>query len=365
MATESPRGKKVFFSYVEAVAGTPDTNCFFEGGGQFMTKPSITPTQESDQGKMGAGEYGTRAETQAYWTEFTYTFQRLSEIGYFANFAMGRADVPVTATGDGEAHISQVLLAASRILPTFTIEYGVGSANTVCSHCIINEFSLSASRGGTGVVEGSISGFCNTHTVAAGVFALNSTGSMATGVNDLTAEPLVNYRAFEAWIGAGLAAPINTADDFDFEATNLTATPTEITALLDGFTLRVNNGLTVDQLARPGGNGILSDQNRADPNIEFELLLRKDIAVYNPYTVLLADTQNSIELLFRNVEISAGEPYALNIILPYTQIIANDENDETPTSYTLPCEVHQDSSGDPLLIGVQNKIAIGFNVAFV
>ncbi|GAG39659.1 unnamed protein product, partial [marine sediment metagenome] len=149
------------------------------------------------------------------------------------------------------------------------------------------------------------------------------------------------------------------------KTTNLDATPTEITALLDGFTLRVNNGLTIDQLARPGGSGILNDQNRADPNIEFELLLRKNIAVYNPYTVLLADTQNSIELLFRSELISANEPYALNIILPYVQVISNDENDETPISFTLPCEVHQDTIGDPLLIGVENKIAVGFNVAFV
>ena len=362
MATVSPRGQNVYFSSKEATAGTPDTTCFFKGSGPFMVKPAQSPTQESDKGKMGAGEYGTIAETQAYWSEFTYTFQRLSEIGYFFCNAMGLTDV-VDAGLNGQAHICRVLPVATRALPTFTIEYGPGgaSANAVYAHCIINEVSLTATKGGTGIVEGTVSGFCNAHSVSAGVFSVLAAGSMATPTHAITAEPLVNIRSFLSYIGTGVATTLDSGGDFDYTGTDLTATPTTVTTLIDGFTLRYNNGLTVDQLARPGGNGIISDTNRGDPNVEFELMLRKDIASYDPTTPLLADTQLAMEFLFTSKLIGGTEYYALDIVLPEVQITGQSENDETPTALTIPCEVHADSNGDPLIIGIQNNISDEFN----
>jgi hypothetical protein len=363
MATESQRKNRVFFSYKEAVAGTPDTNCILEGNGT-MTRPSPTYTHESNKGKLGSGEHGTQFELQATWGEFSYVSQRFSEIAFFMAYAMGAADV-VTGAGSPYSHALSLLPVATRTLPTMTIEFGNGTANDVFAHAIINEIAFVLNVSGTGVLECTVSGIMNTHGVSEGVFSKISDGTMASGTIDTFLEPLIKSRACELQKGDG----IDTVDgsSVDYAAHDLTGTVVDLTKLFNTFSLTFNNGVDPDTMARGGGDGILNTEIRGERSLTLELGIRKDIALIDMAADTFNDTPFALDLLYKGTEIGVtAEVHAMKLLLPKVQIMSFPEDDGTPVSQTWSLDVMQPNYvGQPLQAFFKSAFPTGYNAVYV
>jgi hypothetical protein len=360
MATTSRKGSRIFFHSKEATAGTADTYAFFEGRSVIADMPPATYLFESDKGKLGAGEHGTKAELQALYTPVTFKCTRLSEIAFFMSYFQGIADTPSTRTTGVYLHELKHLAVGSRTLPTFTFDYGnTVTAMDVFTHCIINEFNLSFKSGGNGVIDATFSGWANLHKVTAGVLTRNSTAnnSSFTGTS-FASEPLVNYHSTKFWTGTALEATPLVPSNVAISASDL-GSASEITSYVNSVTITGNNGMTAEDLIRAGGSGILNVQERGDRAYTCEVQVRKN----TDYPALaLAGTQKAFEIQFEGPVIGAtAYTYGLNLFFPVLQFTGVTEDGGSPINETLGTEIFQDSSGDAFYAYAQSAFASGYN----
>ncbi len=360
MATESRRKDKIFFSHREATPFTPDTTCFMQGYGT-MTFPEPEYQFESNKGKLGAGEHGTKTELQAVWTPWTYSCQRLSEVAYFMSYFQGKHYTVVT-DGDLEKHELYGLPVSSRQLDTFTFEYGLGTAsgNAVFSGNVVNEINIVLASGGNGIVEATFSGWGNKHRKVANAFALNAAGSMTTATYDIASEPMINFKCSKLWKAD--SANALRAECVDFTGEDLGANPVDLTDYLSTITITGNNGMNAADMLRAGGCGIVNDRNRGDRVYTVEIGLRKDDTnALDTDALIIADDQMAFELQWNGSIISGSDPYAMDIIFPVVQLQKGTEDDGSPISKTIPLEVFQDSNGDACEVYVQSEVGAAYN----
>ncbi len=362
MATENPRQNKVFFSYREATAGTPDTNCFFEGRG-VMTFPEPEYQFESDKTKLGSGEHGTKQELQAVWTPFSYKCMRMSELAYFLAYFQGKV-YAVSTSGDLERHELWHLGTDDTTLPTFTQQYGTGGTgnNAVISGCMINEFSITLASGGNGVVDATFGGFGNRHQYTGNALAANAVGNMdsADETFDFDTEPYVNYKSCNVWMADTVDTNLK-ANSVDFSGEDLGANLVELSTLLNSITITGNNGMTADDLPRAASGGIINTFERSDRVYTVEMDLRKDDASINTDTLILADTPKAIEIQYSGKYISGSDPHGIDIFFPVVQPMSGTEGDQSPINKVVPFEVFEDSTNTACDIFVQSEVSTAYN----
>ena len=365
MATENPRKNKVFFSYREATAGTPDTNCFFEGRGT-MTLPEPEYQFETDKMKLGSGEHGTKQELQAVWTPFTYSCKRMSEIAYFLAYFQGK-NYAVSTSGSLERHELWHLGTDDTTLPTFTMEFGTGGTgnNTVISGCMVNEFSITLASGGNGTPEVTFSGFGNRHQISSGIIAANSAGNMDSSDEafDFDGEPYVNYKACSIWMADSVNANLK-ASSVDFSGEDLGANLVNLSTLINTMTITGSNGITAEDLPRAGSSGIINTFERSDRTYTLEINLRKDNSSINTDTLILADTQKAIEIQYAGKYISGTDPYGIDIFFPVVQVNSGAEGEGSPIDKTIPFEVFEDSTNTACDIFVQSEVSDPYNALY-
>ena len=368
MSLLSPRSHRCFFSHKEAVAGTPDTNCFLEGQGTIIAKPSPELIQESNKGKLGSGEHGTKREIQAIWTPFSYTAQRFSEVAFLAAYALG-GTYTIGGVAPTYTHDLTLLPVGTRILPTFTMEHGDGTTNDVYAHCIINELTLSISIAGTGVIECTVSGWMNGYSVTNGVFTKLSTGTMITPTYDIIgglSEPLIKSRSMKLFKGTGIDSV--TASTASYTSGNVAGTEVDLSTLFSTINMTINNGISVEELARGGGDGILNTQVRGERTLTLEIGIRKDIALIDMEALGLINTTFSLDLLYQGTIVPTDTArYAMKWLFPQVQIEAGyNEDDSSPIMQTWNLDVMQPSySSVPLQWMVQSGVANEYNATFV
>ena len=148
MSTESRKESILYLRSKEATAGTEDTFDFFQTNSCVMTKPPSTVMQESNLGKLGSGEFGTKTELQAIYTPFSIKCSRLSEFLYFMSF-FGKEDSMriVDANNNIFSHQLDHLAISSPTVPTFNFLYKDGVQKHCAVHCIITDFSFTLASG--------------------------------------------------------------------------------------------------------------------------------------------------------------------------------------------------------------------------
>lgn len=366
MATENPRQYKVFYSHKEATAGTPDTNCFFEGRG-IMTLPEPDYQFESDEKKLGSGELGTKQELQASWTSFSYKCSRLSEVAYFWAYFQGKA-YAVSTSGDLERHDLCHLGTDTTTLPTFTIQYGTGGTgnNKVISGCMVNEISMTLASGGNGVVDFTVSGFGNRHQISAGDITANAVGNMDSSDEafDFDGEPHVNYKRCRFWLADTPESNLK-GSSVDWSGENLGANLITLNNLINSVTITGNNGITAEDLPRAASDGIINTFERSDRTYSVEINLRKNDALLVTDTAILADTAYAFEVQFRGKYISGTDPYGLDIVFPNVMLISGKEGENSPIDKTIPLKVYEDSTNTGCDIFVQSEVSTGYNASYV
>ena len=358
MAQESRKKDKIFFSYKEATADTPDTDEFFEGRGT-MTFPEPTWLAESDYGKLGSGEHGLKSEIQAIGAPWSYKPFRMSEIGYMLAYFLGKADEVKNANSVYQ-HKLQHLSVSSRTLPTFTTQYGLGSAsgNKVISGCTVNDFSITLGAGGNGVVDATFNGWGNTHYLNAAALTKRVAGSMSAGENSFASEPLVNFKSSKFYLATGgLETGLGTTS-VDFSGEDLGTGLITLTNLINSVTISGNNGMSLEDKMRAGGGGVINDYERGDRRFTLEINFRKDDATLDTWAAILANTSYAFEWLFSGPYISGTAPYALDLLLPLFQFTASPEDDGSPIARAGATEVFQDANGDSCIAYIQNNCAL-------
>jgi len=357
MAIENYRADRVFFSRLESPAGTPSTTNFFEGHGKFIL-PDSEYMFESNGGKTGTGEAGTKQDLQATMTTFTYETDTFSEVAYFMAYALGRSYSVVSGTT--EKHDLRILQINDLVLPTFTIEYGKSGTNVVLSGCVINELTLNFQQGGNGIAKCNVSGFCSKYRKVANAFALNAAGTVSTGVNDLSSEPLLNYQCLNVYLGTAVDA-LTGAGDVSFTSENLAGTPTTLTSLVNSVNITINNGMTNADQIRAGGCGVRNYFKRGVRNVNLELAIQKDDATIDTDAAIIAGTQYALELQWNGPIIASTDPYALDILFYNIQFNQGAQDDGTPINKTIPCTVFEDSDGTSIRAFVQSEIGTQYN----
>ena len=359
MAQQSWKSFSAFFTYREATPFTADADEFFEGRGRMMI-PEPEYQVESDYNKLGSGEHGRKNEIQAVWTPWSYTCDRMSEIMYFLSYFQGNtSENPGNVTGTAYSHRYKHLPVADRTMPTFGFQIGPAANLTVVSGCMVNEFSIAFANGGNGVVEATFSGFGNRHQVTDGSIAALSAGTMSTGEIDFSAEPLLNYKCLNFWMGDSYTDPGKSS--VDYEGVDLGATVTNLTTLLNSITIGGSNGMSAADMARASGCGVINDRTRGDRRYTLEFSLRKDDAILNTDTLRLADTQKAYELQFFGPDIEASTPYAIDWFFPVAQILQAPEDDASPVSKAYTTEVFEDTNGDSMIVYAQSAVSVAYN----
>lgn len=365
MAQVSPRQNRLFFSYKEATAGTADTNAFLEGLGLAMALPEPTWMHESDKTKMGAGEHGTKTELQAVYTPWSYSPQRLGEIAYMLSYFQGAADyVPWYGASPGQgAYLHQMnhLPVSTRTMPTFTIEHGDASTNNKIVGNVVNDFSISFSQGGNGVVDATFNGFGNRHYYSGGAITANATGTMSSEDNNIATDPLLNFKSLDFWKAD--ATSIGGITSLSLSGEDLGANLVTLSPLLNSITITGNNGMSGEDQLRANGGGVINHWDRKDRTYTIEATLRKDTSTINLDTLLVADTQFALELGYRGPNIATGYPYAINFFWPKVQVTAGPEDTETPQAKAVSFEVFEDTNNTACIIYVQSGVSVGYNSA--
>ncbi len=358
MAVSSRRKDRIFFSHREGTPFTADTTSFFEGKGT-MTFPEPEYTQETNRNKLGAGEHGTKAEVQSILVPWVYNCQKVSEVAYLLSYFQGRSYTVVTS-GSLRRHQINHLPERDRDLPTFTFQYGTGTANAVFSGAMVNEYSISFSVGGTGVVEATFSGFCNKHSATSNGFTLLSTGSMSDGQWNLNNEPVMNYKALTVWKAD--ASNSLSAGSASYTGENLGANVVNISTLINSITMTGNNGMTMGDNARAGSYGVLNYRARSDRSYTLEIVMHKDDDDgIDTDDIIRNDTKLAIEVQWNGSYISGTDPHALDIVYPVVQAMSGQEDDESPIARTIPFEVFQDEGGNAVEIFVQSQVGDAYN----
>lgn len=366
MATQTPKARRVFFHSKEAIAGTADTYEFFEGRSMEITFPEPTYLKESDMGKIGSGEHGTKTELQAIFTPFSIKAQRLSEIAYLMSYFMGTADSVETIDTGVYSHQLKHLYTASRTLPTFTWDFSdtqTASAADQFKHAIINDFSLTLAAGGNGVIDATFNGFANLHYDNSGVLTRNATvdNSSFSANHSFASEPLINFKSCRFWVGTGLTATPLVQTDVSFTAEDLAGSPTDICPLVNSITITGNNGLNGEDLMRACGDGVLNNQERGDRAFTLEVNARRDTSTIAWDTLALGDTSRALEIQFEGPVLSGTDIYAMNLFLPNVVPQSAAQDDESPINQTVPFDVFEDTNYDAFYAYFQNGVADGLN----
>lgn len=372
MATESRKNSRLYFRSKEAVAGTEDGYDFFEATSCIMTKPPMTLLQESNLGKLGSGEFGSLANTQAAFGSFSIKCSRLSEIAYLMSFCLGKADTihNVDAPNSVYSHRLSHLAIGSRTLPTFSMVYDTTLDTYSMTHCVVSDFSITAASGGTGVIDATFNGFCNLYYWTGSTLTRNIlSDSFITGTASkslMEDENLVNYKGFNFYIGSAFEATPLVQTNVDYTASDLTGNQT-ITSLVNSMTITGNNGFTADDALRAGGSGIMNNQERKDYAFTLEMNVRKDGASptsrYEDW--LIADTQYSVCALWRGKTIHSANTYSMKWCYPKVQIANIAEDDESPINQTITYSVFGDTNGDAFEAFVQSKFSNEYNTNHV
>jgi hypothetical protein len=229
----------------------------------------------------------------------------------------------------------------------------------VMSGCIVNDFSLTLSRGGNGVIDATFNGWGNRHRIVDGALAENATGSLSSGEQALTTEPLVNFKSCHLFVGTGLetgAGPTSlSTTGYDL------AGQVDITTILNSITIGGSNGMSAENAARASGYGLINDFSRGDRRYTLELNLRKDTSVWDINARIISDAQRALELQFVGPFLTANYRYSMHLFLPLFQILRAPEDNESPISRALTTEVMQDANGDSMIAYVQSGISVGYN----
>ena len=327
-----------------------------------MDFPEPEVQHESDYGKLGSGEHGKRTRLQALWTPWSYKTQHMSEIAYLLSFFQGATDTVLDVGDSAYKHELKHLSTNYLTLPTFTMQYGKGgtSNNAVLSGNLVNSFSRAFAAGGNGVVDATFSGFGNRHSSDYGTFATLSAGSMSSGAISFASEPLVNFKSCQLWIANALEATFGISS-ISTVGEDLGAGLIDVTSLLNSISLGGENGVAPSDRARAGGYGVLNDYTRGNRRYTLEVALRKDTSTVDIDSLILANTQKSLELLFTGPLIGTTTRYALDMFMPVIQFLRGPEDGETPVSRTYATEVFEDSNGDSFIAYCQNATATVLN----
>lgn len=369
MSTESRKESRLYVRSKESVAGTQDATAFdfFESSSCVMTKPPSTMMQETNMGKLGSGEFGTRAELQAVHSAFSVKCSRLSEFLYFMSYFQGKEDVisVIDVPNSIFSHRLTHLPVTSRTMPTFMMLYADGSITHCLTHCLITDFSFTLANGGNGIIDATFNGICNMHYSNAGVLTKQTalvpwvSGAYTTIIN---AESLINYKGCQFFIGTATEAVPLVQANIAFNATNL-ANSQSICPFINSVSVTGNNGITAEDAIRACGNGIINNQERKDYAYTLEINTRKDDAL--PTTsydaLLLADTAQAIEINWSGKRIADALQYGLAMFLPVVQLTNVAEDDESPINQTLSYSVFADSNGTAFEVFGQNKIGLRLN----
>jgi hypothetical protein len=364
MAQENKNQYKCFFTYREATAGTADTNCFFECHGM-MTKPPTTYNFISDKGKLGTGEFGNKQKVAAGWVTWSYKTSVLSEILFLLSYFQG-SSYGVSTSGDLERHELFHLSTATTTLPTFTMQYGTGGTgnNAVYTGCVVNEFSIPFANSPTGEAEATFSGFANSLSYAGG-FTLNTVGDMDTAdaAFSFSTEPCLNYRNLSVWMADSVQTNLK-GSCVDFAAHDLGANLQTLSPLINSITVGGTNGMSPENLARPGGGGAINTFERSDKNYTVEIDWRKDTSILNTDTTIIADTQRALEVQYAGKYISGTDPYGLDMFFPVVQFNDSPEGEENPVNQSSTLSVFQDSNGTACDIFGQTEVGTPYNALF-
>lgn len=371
MSTESRKESKLYLRSKEGTAGTLDTFDFFETCSSVCTMPPSTPLQESNLGKLGSGEFGTKTELQAIYTTFSIKCSRLSEFLYYMAFVLGKEDaIEVRDIPNGIfSHKLTHLAITSRTLPTFSAFYVDGSATNVMTHCLITDFTFTLANGGNGVIDATFNGVCNLHRDNSGTLAtnLNSTPwSSGAYTSTVAAESLINYKGCKFFLGTATETVPLVHASVAYGSTDLSDSQT-LTPYINSVTVTGNNGVTAEDIIRAGSGGVLNNQERKDYTFTLEMNVRKDDAI--PTTtyraMLLADTQQAIEIDWQGKLIKDNTyRYGLDMFFPVVQLSGPiTEDDESPVNQTLTYQVYADSQGSAFEVYGQNKIGLRMNAS--
>lgn len=369
MSTESRKESVVYFRSKEATAGTEDTFDFFQSNSVIITKPPSVAMKESNLGKLGSGEFGTKEEIQAIYSTFSMKASRLSEVLYLLSFALGKEDslsirdVPNTIT----SHLLTHLAITSRTLPTFTFMYKDGIRTHLCTHSVITDFTLTLANGGNGLVDFTANGVCNMHSDNSGTLTKQNAATVWSSgayTSIIASEPLINYKGCNFYMGTATEAVPLVHGSVSYSASDLANSET-LTPFINSVTITGNNGFSAEDALRAGGGGIINNQERKEYSYTLELNLRKDdtLPASSFDARSLADTQCAIEIQWQGKIIKDALRYAMNIFFPVVQIGQIAEDDESPINQTIPCTVFADSQGTAIQIYGQNKIGIRLNAS--
>ena len=370
MSTESRKESKFYLRSKETTAGTQDTFDFFEANSSIVTMPPSTPMQESNLGKLGSGEFGTKAELQAIYTLISIKCSRLSEFLFYMGYVLGKTDaiecrdIPQGIFSHKLTHLD----VTSRTLPTFSGFYVDGSATNVLTHILLTDFSFTLTNGGNGVIDATFNGVCNMHRDNSGTLALNvnstpwSSGAYTSAV---AAESLINYKGCSVFMGSATETVPLVHANVAYGSSDLASSQT-ITQFINSITVTGNNGATAEDLLRAGGGGIINNQERKEYAFTLEMNVRKDDST--PTTgyraMLLADTQMAIEIDWQGKVIADALRSGLDIFFPVVQLFGPvTEDDESPINQTLTYAVYSDSQGSAFEVYGQNKIGLRLNVS--
>lgn len=362
MGTSSRKELKIFSSYRETTHGTPHTTAFIELRG-LMPNPVPEWQYESDEGKSGSGEFGTKHEAQAVFCPWNFTSGgRMSEIAYFISYFQGKRYTPTTV-GSLEQHELFHWAVENRVMDTFSFERGTGGTgnNEVYAGSVVNEFSFNIAQGGNGKAEFSAGGFTNKHRIVAQEFALNAAGNMSSGAFDISSEPIVNYKCCRVWKGD--SANTIKANSASFGGENLNGNVVEITNLIDSITITGNNGMSGENLIRAGDCGIINNWERGDKVYTLEVVMRKDTTNgLDTDTMLRTDDQIALEIQFIGPYIAGTDPYVIDFVFPVVQAETGEtEDDGSPIAGTIPFKVYQDSTDTACEIFVQSEVGTAYN----
>lgn len=363
MALINGKNQHLFTTYQESKSGNENapqtykkTDARVEHYGE-MNLPVPTYMMESDRGKLGSGQHGTKSEVQAIYTPYSYTrAERLSEFCHWLAFMLGGGtDVNTIDTGV-YSHEIKALGTTTLDMPTFTMEYGNTTANEVIAGCVVNDGSITIPLSGDSTLwESTFNGWGNNHYPNSGTLTKMSTGTMSSASEDYSGEPLLNGKCCSVYRSTAMEASFGHSS-VDYTDSDLTGSPTDITSLIQSITIGFNNGMSAGDKMRGSGCGIINDWTRGLPSVTLSMTLRKNTGTVNWHTLALAETQSAIEILFQGPVISGAYRYALDIFFPVVQVTAKTEDREVPITGELTFDVFEDSNGDAMMAYAQTAV---------
>ena len=358
MSLKNRKEDRIFFTLKETKTGNENSpnlyarnGALFEGRG-LMTLPNPTVLTESDKGKLGSGEHGTGSKIMAIGSPWSYKCDRPSEIGFLLCYLLGKAD---TNTGGNETHHLHHLNVDELELPTFGFQYGNGLVNSVFAGAVVNDCSISIPfNSGNGKIEATFNGWANGHYVSGGALTKLATGTFNSGLYSINIEPIVNAKAIKTYLANVLETSYGDSS-VDFTGEDMGAGLVEISDLINSLTLTINNGMTMEEKLRAGGCGIINDWTRGVRALTLELNARKDTSKVDWDALRLARSQRAIEIQW------AGAICALDLFFPVIEVNNCPEDDGTPVSQAVTCEVFQDSEKQAFIAHMQGTFQHAFD----